>query len=405
MRFLIEKDAIIDPLSRVSSVIETGPTIPILAQVLIESTQQGGIRLWGSNIDIEASEQIDDVEVSAEGKFVCSAQMLLEYCRRQPNGSRLDFNQVETELIVENVDAKTTEHVPVSNGSAPEGQSFLDQYKNAWTESLLDANDFPYLSVGEGQWDLQFDLDRFALRSILKRTEHAMGQNEPRIYLNATLLEITSNNIRAVTTDGHRMAMSETFLDSEVGDSDLKHRAVLPRKTALELSKVLGSLTSRVTLRFKSTHIQVSTPSYSFTSKLLEGAFPDWRAAVPGNLELAFRANRSELANGLKLVGILGMSQKDANKNRLAASVIVDQGRLDIQADVVQKKVEHTMNVEQNFAQHRFQVNYRYLLDALEAVPECENVELYLRDSQSACQVKFPDDASTSFLVMLLKDG
>jgi len=168
---------------------------------------------------------------------------------------------------------------------------------------------------------------------------------------------------------------------------------------------VLGSLASRVTLRFKSTHMQVSTPNYSSTSKLLEGAFPDWRAAVPGNLELAFRADRSELANGLKLVGVLGTSQKDTYKNRIAAAVAVDRDRLDIRADVVQKKVEHAMNVKQNESPHNFQVNYRYLLDALEAMPECESVDLYLRDSQSSCLVTFPDDESTSFLVMLLKDG
>ncbi len=404
MRFVIEKDAIIDPLSRVSSVIETGPTIPILAQVLIESNQ-GGIRLWGSNIDIEASEQIDDVELSVEGKFVCSAQMLLEYCRRQPNGSRLDFNQLNTELVVENIDANTTDRVPVANGDATEPQNAFDDFKNALTETLLDADDFPYLSVGDGEWDLQFDMDRFALRNILKRTEHSMGQNEPRMYLNATLFEITHNAVRAVTTDGHRMAMSEAALDTEIGDVDFRHRAVLPRKTALELSKVLGTLASRVTLRFKSSHIQVSTPNYSFTSKLLEGAFPDWRAAVPGNLALAFRANRSELANGLKLVGILGMSQKETNKNRIAASIEANEGRLDLRADVVQKKVEHTMHVDENMEPHKFQVNYRYMLDALEAMPECENVDLYVRESQAACQVKFPEDSSTSFLVMLLKDG
>ncbi len=404
MRFLIEKDALIDPLSRVTSVIDTGPTIPILAQILIESTP-GGIRLWGSNIDIEASEQIDDVEVSDSGKFVCSAQMLLEYCRRQPNGSRLDFSQNDTELVVENVDTKAAEHVPVANGDATHPGTSIEQHRNALTETLLDAEDFPYLRVGEGDWDLQFDMDRFALRNILKRTEHAMGQNEPRMYLNATLFEITNNVVRAVTTDGHRMAISESMLDSEIGDSDLRHRAVLPRKTALELSKVLGTLASRVTLRFKGTHIQVSTPSYSFTSKLLEGAFPDWRAAVPGNLELAFRADRSELSDGLKLVGILSMSQKDVNKNRIAASVDVDDTQLVMRADIVQKKVEHSMNVLENAGKHKFQVNYRYLLDALEAMPECESVDLYLRDSQAACQVKFPEDTSTSFLVMLLKDG
>ncbi len=399
MRFLIEKDTLIDPLSRVSSVIDTGPTIPILAQVLIESTADG-IRLWGSNIDMEASERIEDVEVSEEGKFVCSAQMLLEYCRRQRNGSRLNFYRKDRELVVENLDSAAAVETPVSNGNASPGAGLLDDHKNALTETLLDAEDFPYLNVGDEEWSLQFDMDRFALRNVFKRTEHAMGTNEPRMHLNATLLEVMNDSVRAVTTDGHRMAMSETQLDADIGDSDLRHRAVLPRKTALEISKVLGSLTSRVTVRFKDAHIQLSTPNYSFTSKLLEGAFPDWRAAVPGNMELAFRANRGELADGLRLAGILGMAQKD----RIAADVEVEQGRLDIRADVIQKKVEHSMNVEENPRRHKFQVNYRYMLDALDAMPECENVDVYLRDSHSACHIRFPEDASTSYLVMLLKD-
>lgn len=403
MRFVIDRDAIIDPLSRVSSVIDSGPTIPILAQVLIESTE-GGIRLWGSNIDMEACERIQDVEVLSEGKFVCSAQTLLEYCRRQPDGCRLDFNQDNSQLIVENIDSVSSGDARVSNGDASESTED-EVYKNAMTESLLDAEDFPYLDIDTSQWNLQFDVDRFALRNIFKRTEHAMGHNEPRLYLNATLLEMTSDTVRAVTTDGHRMAMSETKLDSEIGDSDLRVRAVLPRKTALEISKVLTSLTSRVSLQFKDSHIRLTTPDFTFTSKLMEGAYPDWRAAVPGNLELAFRADRSEFAHGLKLTGILGMAQRDSNKGRIAANVEANNGRLDIRADIVQKRIEHTMNVEENTAKHKFQVNYRYLLDALEAMSECEKVEIYLRQSQSACQIKFPEDESTSYLVMLLKDG
>ena len=398
MQFLIEKDAIIDPLTRVSSVIDSGPTIPILSQVLIESNSEG-IRLWGSNIDIEASERIVDVDVAAEGKFVCSAQLLLEYCRRQRNGSRLSFFRSNRDLVVENIDTSVAGTPSEANGDASE------DFKNAFTETLLDPDDFPYLNVGEDEWALQFDIDRFALRSILKRTEHAMGLNEPRMYLNSTLLEVSNTSVRAVTTDSHRLAISETNLDKEIGDAFFRHRAVLPRKTALELSKVLGTLSSRVTVKIKNTHIQVSTPYYSFTSKLLEGAFPDWRAAVPGDLELAFRANREELANGLRTVGILGMSQRDPNKGRIAAKVDVSSGRLDIRADIVQKKVEHTMSVEENVEKHVFQINYRYLLDALDAMPDCENVDVYLRDTQSACHVKFPDDESTSFLVMLLKDS
>ncbi len=386
MQFLIEKEAIIDPLSRVSSVIDTGPTIPILSQVLIESIPDG-IRLWGSNIDMEASEKIDDVTISEEGRLVCHAQTLLEYCRSQRNGSRLKFEQGERDLIVENIDAKSNEH------------------HNSMTETVLDAEDFPYLKVSEEEWVLQFSMDRFALRDILKRTEHAMGHNEPRMYLNATLLEITNDSVRAVATDGHRMAVSETSLDSKIGDEDMRHRAVLPRKTALELSKVLGTLASRVTVKIKNTHIQISSPHYSFTSKLLEGSFPDWRAAIPGNLELGFRADRNEFVKGFKLVGILGMSHKDSSKGRgaIATNVVVEDGRLDMRADIVQKKVEHMMDVEENQQQHKFQVNYRYFLEALEAMPHCENADIYLRDSHSACQIKFPDDESTSFLIMLLQ--
>lgn len=405
MRFVITRDAIIDPLSRVSSVIDSGPTIPILAQVLIESTADGGIRLWGSNIDIEACERVEDVEVLSEGKFVCSAQMLLEYCRRQPDGSRLDFNQENSMLVVENIDSDSAAAALESSDGAP-GSEAEEDHRNAMSESLLDAEDFPYLEIDASEWNLQLDMDRFALRNIFKRTEHAMGHNEPRLYLNATLLEITSDTVRAVTTDGHRMAMSETKLDSEIGDSELKVRAVLPRKTALELSKILSSLASRVSLQIKDSHIRMSTADFTFTSKLMEGAYPDWRAAVPGNLGLAFRADRSEFVHGLKLTGILGMtSQKDVNKGRIAANVEVSDGKLDIRANVIQKRIEHTMTVEENTEAHKFQVNYRYLLDALEAMPDCESVEIYLRKSQSACQIKFPEDQSTSFLVMLLKDS
>ncbi len=401
MQFLIEKDALIDPLGRVSSVIDTGPTIPILAQVLIESTDDG-IRLCGSNIDMEANETIDNVDISEGGRIVCNAQLLLEYCRQQHAGSRLNFSQVEQQLTVENIDAKASSRPNNANGDATTDS---EGFKNALTETSLDADDFPSLNVSDDEWIVQFDIDRFALRNILKRTEHAMGTNEPRMYLNATLLEIYKNLVRAVTTDGHRLAFSETQLDADLGEIEERHRAVLPRKTALELSKVLGSLTSRVTVRIKNTHIQVFTPHYSFTSKLLEGAFPDWQAAIPSELELAFRAERSEFAKGLKQIGILGLAQKDISRAPIAAKILVNQGRLDMRADNVQKQVEHTMLVDENQQRHKFQANYRYMLDALEAMPDCETVDIYLKETHSACQLRFPEDASTSFLVMLLKDN
>lgn len=410
MYFSIDKDTLLDPLVRVSSAIKGGgSSIPILSQVLIH-VEDTYITLIGSNIETEIQERIHDVIIRETGKFACTAQMLLDYCRHSPADSTLIFRQQDRQLSVNRSTKSKDPDTESESFDDGEGQTFTDERvvfadqiakltDNSMFELLLDPDDFPFMQLENVTWDLQFDIDRYSLRSILKRTEHAMGVEETRFYLNATMLEIEDKVIRSVATDAHRMAICEVPLDSALGlEENMRHRVVMPRKTVVELIKVLSTLTSRVTVRFKDTHVNITTPNFSFSSKLLEANFPDWRASMPLSPQLAFRANRSELHGALNTIGILSSS----NKERLTARMIASDGHLEIKAKSSQKNIHEAMSVEENDGTYNLEMHYRYLLDVLDSAPEQDSVDVYVKNN--TCVIKFTDDAASSDLIMLMKN-
>ena len=403
MHFIVNREQVLNPLSRVNTVVDRNPTIPILSHVLLEPVEEG-IKLTGSNIEIEISEIISDIEVHDPQPVAFPGLTVQDFCRRLPERCGLKFEVVDGKMYIDKIESK-------SDGSDSQIEQNNDDYSNNVrysTQSKLVLqtlsqepadSDFPKLDAGE--WDIQFTIGRSDLHNLILRTQHAMGADNVRYYLNAMLFEIGENELRTISTDGHRMAMSETAVVT--GLNETTHRAIVPRKTVLDLSKLLSELSSQIEIELNASHIRVSNKYVSFTSKLLEGQYPDWRGAIPVNLSSVFRGDREELVSIFQRVNILGAR----DKKPLGATLEVDGGVLRVYARSTSsalQEIDETMDVEQDGESLKFQANCRYLLDIFEAMPDCSRVEFNLRNAQTACLIKFPHNKSSSFLVMLLKD-
>ena len=398
MQFVVERDQILNPLNRVNTVVDRNPTIPILSQVLLTvADDRNGFQLTGSNIDIEISEFVPDVQVTESGRVAFPGLTVQEFCRQQPKDCSLRFDITNGMLNINKIDdggiGSRDGTGEAENSDVAGGQSHLSLQTMA-----QDTSDGPFPILDAGDWDIQFQIGRSDLRTIVQRSQHAMGSQDLRYYLNAMLFEMNESELRTVATDGHRMAMCHTEVATGLNDS--MHRAIVPRKTVLDLGKLLADFSSPVTLEFNDNHVRVSTPSIQFTSKLLEGTYPDWRGVIPANLSSVFQVARENIIASLRrIVGILGPE--------VPASMQVKDGRLRIHAQSSrnsQAEIDEQMEIKQYGESPDFQVNGKYLLDIFEAMKDYDKVEFNLKNAQSACLLKFPGNESSNFLVMLLKD-
>ncbi len=381
MRFVVNRETFLEPLSRVCSIVDSGTSVmPILSSVYI-SSQGKGLSLTGSNIDIEINEFIPDIDVPEAGTILFSAERLLEFCRKQPTGS-------EIEIITED------DKIRIQRGE----HSVLNA-------NTLDADDFPMMDVGADEWSVSFDVERSDLLKNLKRIQHAMAVDDYRSYLNGALFEIENGVFRTVATDAHRLAVSESEIDLEIGER--KHRALLPRRTILELMKVVSSLSSSVNIKIKDSHVDVTADNLSFASKLLEHTYPDWRGAVPVNLDKTIGIDRQEFASALSRINILSAETRE---RKIPVNIKVEDSNMLVRGQSEQtlspQKIRENLLVKHSGDKVEFNAVCKYLLDSLETMPDSDEVEMSVRSQTqgNACILKFPDDASAIFIVMLLKD-
>ncbi|HAN29784.1 MAG TPA: DNA polymerase III subunit beta, partial [Haliea salexigens] len=246
MKFSISRDALLKPLNLVAGVVERRQTLPILSNVLmvLEGDQ---LSLTGTDLEVELVGRVAlPSPVSAPGEVTVPARKLVDICKSLPEGSEIQFT-VE--------DGKVT----VRSG------------RSRFTLSTLPAREFP--AVEEGVGTHRFTVKQGQLRRLIDRTAFAMAQQDVRYYLNGMLLELKGGRLRVVATDGHRLAMC-TLPSPVPVDEDTQ--VILPRKGVLELSRLLLEEDQDIAMVLGSNHLRATTDGFTFTSKLVDGKFPDY---------------------------------------------------------------------------------------------------------------------------------
>ncbi len=367
MKFSISRDALLKPLNLVAGVVERRQTLPILSNVLmvLEGDQ---LSLTGTDLEVELVGRVAlPSPVSAPGEVTVPARKLVDICKSLPEGSEIQFT-VE--------DGKVT----VRSG------------RSRFTLSTLPAREFP--AVEEGVGTHRFTVKQGQLRRLIDRTAFAMAQQDVRYYLNGMLLELKTGRLRVVATDGHRLAMC-TLPSPVPVDEDTQ--VILPRKGVLELSRLLLEEDQDIAVVLGSNHLRATTDGFTFTSKLVDGKFPDYERVLPRAADKIVLGSRLELRQAFTRTAILSNEKYRGVRLKVAPEVIEI-----VANNPEQEQAEEQVSVDYQGDSVEIGFNVSYLLDVL-GVLSGEQVKLSLSDPNSSALLEESEDGDSLYVVMPMR--
>jgi len=365
MRFSLQREVFLKPLAQVVNVVERRQTLPVLANLLVQ-VNGGQLALTGTDLEVEmiARAAVDDAQ---DGETTVPARKLFEIVRALPDGSKVTVSQ-------------TGEKVLVSAG------------RSRFTLSSLPAQDFP--SIDEVEATERVRVPEAALKELIERTAFAMAQQDVRYYLNGLLFDLRETSLRCVATDGHRLALCEAPFE---GSASTKRQIIVPRKGVAELQRLLEGGDREVELEMGRGHIRVKRDDVTFTSKLIDGRFPDYEAVIPIGADKEVRIDREVLRASLQRAAIL------SNEKYRGVRIEVSPGQLRISAhNPEQEEAQEEVEADTRVDDLAVGFNVNYLLDALGALRD-EQVVLALRDANSSAMVREASNERCRHVVMPLR--
>ena len=366
MKFTVARDELITPLNQAAGVVERRQTLPILANVLMVLEGER-LSLTGTDLEVELIGRVAVASADGDGEVTVPARKLVDICKSLPEGSDIQF-------------------------SVEEGKVTVKSGRSRFTLSTLPAREFP--SVEDGLGTHQFTLKQSDLRRLIDRTSFAMAQQDVRYYLNGMLWEIKGGQLRVVATDGHRLAMC-TLQSSLKTDSDAQ--VILPRKGVLELGRLLGDEDADVSIVIGSNHIRATTERFTFTSKLVDGKFPEYERVLPRNPDKIVSGSRLELRQAFTRTAIL------SNEKYRGVRLKLGENNLDIVANnPEQEQAEEVVPVEYSGDGLEIGFNVSYLLDVL-GVLSGETIKLSLSDPNSSALLEESDSGDSVYVVMPMR--
>lgn len=364
MRFSLQREVLLKPLAQVVNVVERRQTLPVLANLLVQ-VKNGQLSLTGTDLEVEmiARAAVDDAQ---DGEVTVPARKWFEIVRALPDGSKVVVSQ-------------SGDKISVQAG------------RSRFTLASLPANDFP--SIDEVEATERVQVPEAALKELIERTAFAMAQQDVRYYLNGLLFDLSDKVLRCVATDGHRLALCEAPLDGGGG----KRQIIVPRKGVQELQRLLEGGDRTLELELGRSHIRVKRDDVTFTSKLIDGRFPDYEAVIPIGADREVKVDREALRASLQRAAIL------SNEKYRGVRVEVSPGQLKINAhNPEQEEAQEEVEADTKVDGLAIGFNVNYLLDALSALRD-EHVIIALRDANSSALVREASNERCRHVVMPLR--
>lgn len=365
MRFSLQREVFLKPLAQVVNVVERRQTLPVLANLLVQ-VKDGQLSLTGTDLEVEMISRVA-VDDAKDGETTIPARKLFEIIRALPDGSKVTVSQ-------------TAEKITVQAG------------RSRFTLASLPANDFP--SIDEVEATERVRVPEAALKELIERTAFAMAQQDVRYYLNGLLFDLRETSLRCVATDGHRLALCEAAFE---GGSQTKRQIIVPRKGVQELQRLLEGGDREIEIEMGRGHIRVKRDDVTFTSKLIDGRFPDYEAVIPIGADREVRIEREVLRASLQRAAIL------SNEKYRGVRIEVTPGQLKISAhNPEQEEAQEEVEADTKVDDLAVGFNVNYLLDALTALRD-EHVVIALRDANSSALVREASNERCRHVVMPLR--
>src|ERR1700691_5784181 len=364
MKLTAAREDFLTPLQSVIGVVERRQTMPILANVLL-SVREDRLSVTGSDLEVElvASRQVTGQQI---GDVTIPGRKLLDIFRALPEKTAVTL-------------------------SAEGDRVNIRAGRSRFALSSLPAAEFPVVDDINAQQTLT--ISQADLRKLIDKTHFAMAQQDVRYYLNGMLLETDGKTLRAVATDGHRLALCEAQLPAMARSAQ---QVIVPRKGVLELQRIL-SPEGTVELAIGTNHVRAQIGEIRFTSKLIDGRFPEYGRVIPANPGKKVEADREALRAALQRTAILSNEKYRGIRLTARPDLLVIQAH-----NPEQEEAEDQVEVAYKGDEVEIGFNVNYLLDALGAI-ETEKVEIGLTDANSSCLIHAPGTVQTRYVVMPMR--
>lgn len=367
MRFSINRESLLKPLQLVVGVIERRQTLPVLSNVLLNVSEKT-LSLTGTDMEVELMGEVQLSSVEEIGSTTVPARKLMDICKSLPEDSDILLYQEGTRVV-------------------------LRSGRSRFTLSTLPAEEYPNIDEEDGS--LSFTMEQSALRYLIERTGFAMAQQDVRYYLNGMLLEVKGHKLRAVATDGHRMAMCT--LDVDISQDD-QHQFIIPRKGIMGLARLIAQGKDQISLTLGHNHIRARAGDFIFTSKLVDGKFPDYERVIPKNGDKEILADREMLRQALNRAGIL------SNEKYRGIRLLLSDNTLKILANnPEQEEAEEEVTVNYNGGEPiEIGFNVHYILNVLAAFTG-DTVSITLSNSNSGALIEEPGNTDSLYVIMPMR--
>ena len=388
MKLKITKDLFLRALSQVSSAVERRHTLPILSNLKLEVTLTH-LTLTASDLEVElvAVVPLPDGACLEAGATTLSARKLMDICKSLPAAALIDLQ------------------------TADDRRCQLKSGNSRFMLGTLPADDFPLLSGGSNDSlnnGTRLQVDQRALKRLLDKTAFAMAVQDVRFYLTGMLFEASEAQLRTVTTDGHRLAMFETAAVLEGGQSV---QAIVPRKGVLELQRLLGAEESQLSILVGREFLSVTLTQQNkpqdgqqtvdieirFTTKLIDGKFPDYRRVIPKNGDKVMQVALDEFKQTLQRVAIL------SNEKLRGVFLQLNNHNMQMRANnAEQDEAVEDLLISYQGAPLEMSFNAQYLLDIINVI-EGSTLQMTLSDANASALVQDPSENGAVYVVMPMR--
>lgn len=360
-----ERDTLLKPLQAVTGIVERKHTLPILSNVLIErSNGQTNILATDLEIQIHTHGPHTDAE---DFRITTNAKKLQDILRALPEGAIVALDWAQNRLT-------------------------LKAGKSRFALQTLPAEDFPLMSVGE-EVVSAFTLSQETFKNMLSQVQYAMAVQDIRYYLNGLLMQVEGDSLRLVATDGHRLAYSAAVIDANLPKAEV----ILPRKTVLELFKLLNRPGEPVTVELLNNQVRFRCNDTVVVSKVVDGKFPDFNRVIPQDNDKIFQLSRADLLGALERAAIL------ANEKFRGARLQLRPGLLSVLcSNNEQEEAREELEIAYQGGELEVGFNIGYLMDVLRNV-HSDDIQLAFGDANRSTLFTIPDNPDFKYIVMPMR--
>ncbi len=367
MKLRADRELLLRPLQLATGVVERRQTLPILANLHVKATSDGRLTLTATDLEVELVVRLESVTVEQEGEATIPARKLADIWRSLPEAAIVSIEVGEERAVIRS------------------GRS-------RFSLAVLPPGDFPRVESGEEE--IQITLSSGDFRRLVDKVGFSMAQQDVRYFLNGMLLEVTTEHLRTVATDGHRLAMCT--LESGVAGAE-RLQIIVPRKGVQEIGRLLDEAGEEVRLSVSENHMRVGHGEYSLTTRLIDGKFPDYEKVIPPDVSRTIVGDRDSLKLAFQRVSIL------SNEKYRGVRLLVDGDQLTVRANnPEQEEAEEIVGVSYEGDPMEIGFNVGYLQDVMNVLPP-EEVRLGVSDGNNSALIEASSDDLACYVIMPMR--